>query len=285
MKVLRFTLAMFFVLLVGACSGSEDDCCNEAPQEQTLPKPEPESLSDSDREGLVWNDEFDQTSLDTTQWTFELGDGTAQGIAGWGNNEQQTYTNREKNLTVADGFLTITAHKEALQGKSYTSARIKTLDKFSFRYGRIEMRAKFPKERGTWPAVWLMGVNHPTVGWPQCGEIDFVEQNGQDKNKLIGTTHWFDTASSQNAAYSKTVDFPGLTDDFHKYTLFWTPEYIRMFVGTVKYYEIALNETLPFDEPFFFLVNLAMGGTLGGTISSNFVSDDMMIDYIRVYEN
>lgn len=284
MKPLVKTLLVFSLVMV-ACSEASDCCESTSIPEEIETQPIAETLSEADRVGLVWNDEFDQTSLDTSQWVFDLGDGTAQGIAGWGNNEQQTYTNREKNVSVANGFLTITALKENWEGKNYTSARIKTLDNFSFRYGRIEMRAKFPKQQGTWPAVWLMGESQPTVGWPHCGEIDFVEQNGQDKNKIIGTTHWFDEASAQNAAYSTNAEYPGLTDDFHTFKLFWTPTYIRMFVGTVKYYEIALNDSLPFDQPFFFLVNLAMGGTLGGNIATNFVQDQLMIDYIRVYED
>ena len=184
-----------------------------------------------------------------------------------------------------DGFLKITARKESLQGKSYTSARINTQDKFSFQYGRIVVRAKLPKIAGTWPAVWMLGDNYSNVGWPRCGEIDFIEQNGQEKDKIIGTSHWFDEGSSNNAKYSTTLDFPSLTKSFQKYTLVWNEAYIRMFVGSAKYYEIAINDTLPFDQPFFLLINLAMGGTLGGNINSTFLQEDFLIDYIRVYEN
>ncbi len=274
---------LFGVLFFIGCS-SDDDCCSDTDTDAT-PPPQAEELTAADREGLVWNDEFDQSTLDTSKWNFQTGDGTAEGIPGWGNGEEQTYTNRTQNLQLENGFLKITARKESLQGKSYTSARINTQDKFSFQYGRIVVRAKLPKIAGTWPAVWMLGDNYSNVGWPRCGEIDFIEQNGQEKDKIIGTSHWFDEGSSNNAKYSTTLDFPNLTESFQKYTLVWNEAYIRMFVGSAKYYEIALNDTLPFDQPFFLLINLAMGGTLGGNINSTFLQEDFLIDYIRVYEN
>ena len=270
---------LFFI----GCS-SDDDCCSDTDTDAT-PPPQAEELTAADREDLVWNDEFDQSTLDTSKWNFQTGDGTAEGIPGWGNGEEQTYTNRTQNLQLENGFLKITARKESLQGKSYTSARINTQDKFSFQYGRIVVRAKLPKIAGTWPAVWMLGDNYSNVGWPRCGEIDFIEQNGQEKDKIIGTSHWFDEGSSNNAKYSTTLDFPNLTESFQKYTLVWNEAYIRMFVGSAKYYEIALNDTLPFDQPFYLLINLAMGGTLGGNINSTFLQEDFLIDYIRVYEN
>lgn len=282
---IKFKRAFLFfgVLFFIGCS-SDDDCCSDTDTDAT-PPPQAEELTAADREGLVWNDEFDQSTLDTSKWNFQTGDGTAEGIPGWGNGEEQTYTNRTQNLQLENGFLKITARKESLQGKSYTSARINTQDKFSFQYGRIVVRAKLPKIAGTWPAVWMLGDNYSNVGWPRCGEIDFIEQNGQEKDKIIGTSHWFDEGSSNNAKYSTTLDFPNLTESFQKYTLVWNEAYIRMFVGSAKYYEIALNDTLPFDQPFFLLINLAMGGTLGGNINSTFLQEDFLIDYIRVYEN
>lgn len=280
---LKRAFLIFGVLFFIGCS-SDDDCCSDTDTDAT-PPPQAEELTAADREGLVWNDEFDQSTLDTSKWNFQTGDGTAEGIPGWGNGEEQTYTNRTQNLQLENGFLKITARKESLQGKSYTSARINTQDKFSFQYGRIVVRAKLPKIAGTWPAVWMLGDNYSNVGWPRCGEIDFIEQNGQEKDKIIGTSHWFDEGSSNNAKYSTTLDFPNLTESFQKYTLVWNEAYIRMFVGSAKYYEIALNDTLPFDRPFFLLINLAMGGTLGGNINSTFLQEDFLIDYIRVYEN
>ena len=280
---LKRAFLIFGVLFFIGCS-SDDDCCSDTDTDAT-PPPQAEELTAADREGLVWNDEFDQSTLDTSKWNFQTGDGTAEGIPGWGNGEEQTYTNRTQNLQLENGFLKITARKESLQGKSYTSARINTQDKFSFQYGRIVVRAKLPKIAGTWPAVWMLGDNYSNVGWPRCGEIDFIEQNGQEKDKIIGTSHWFDEGSSNNAKYSTTLDFPNLTESFQKYTLVWNEAYIRMFVGSAKYYEIALNDTLPFDQPFFLLINLAMGGTLGGNINSTFLQEDFIIDYIRVYEN
>ena len=271
-----FLLSTLFI----SCSKDSEDVV-EGPA-----APVAETLSEADRICLVWSDEFDSGAApNSANWTYEIGDGSAQGIPGWGNGEQQFYTNRPENIDVANGFLTITARGENYSGKNYTSARIKTQEKFSFKYGRMVVRAKLPSKSGTWPAVWLLGNSIPQVGWPRCGEIDVIEQRGTDKTKIMGAVHWFDQGTNANAKYDKEVTVAGLTTEFKKYTFEWTPTVVRYFVDNTKYFEMTINESMPFNDPFFIVTNIAMGGTLGGPIPSGFSTDKLMIDYIRVYEN
>ena len=136
----------------------------------------------------VWADEFFQTgSPNNENWTYDLGAG------GWGNNEVQTYTNSSSNVKVEDGLLKIIAKAD---GSGYTSSRLKSQGLYQFTYGRVDVRAKLPASTGTWPAIWMLGANFPSIGWPYCGEIDIMEQTGWDKSKVLGTCHWFDTNNS-----------------------------------------------------------------------------------------
>ena len=278
-KSFLFINAIFLLLLASCASSEEGDNKNLVPVEQG------QSITEADKVGLVWSEEFEGNNLDNSTWTYDLGDGSAFGIPGWGNQEVQTYTASSKNLKIANGFLTITAIKENLDGKSYTSARIKSQNKFSFKHGQLKVRAKFPQSKGTWPAVWLMGANLDAVGWPNCGEIDLVEQNGQEKNKVLGTVHWKNTADNTNAKFSDEITAANVSADFKEYRLIWNENTIKMYVESVKYFDINLNESLPFNQEFFLLLNVAMGGSLGGDIPASFNQDSMVIDYIRLYEN
>ena len=279
LKSFLFINAIFLLLSASCASSKEGDNENLVPVEQG------QSITEADKVGLVWSEEFEGNNLDNSTWTYDLGDGSAFGIPGWGNQEVQTYTASSKNLKIANGFLTITAIKENLDGKSYTSARIKSQNKFSFKHGQLKVRAKFPQSKGTWPAVWLMGANLDAVGWPNCGEIDLVEQNGQEKNKVLGTVHWKNTADNTNAKFSDEITAANVSADFKEYRLIWNENTIKMYVESVKYFDINLNESLPFNQEFFLLLNVAMGGSLGGDIPASFNQDSMVIDYIRLYEN
>ena len=279
LKSFLFINAIFLLLSASCASSKEGDNENLVPAEQG------QSITEADKVGLVWSEEFEGNNLDNSTWTYDLGDGSAFGIPGWGNQEVQTYTASSKNLKIANGFLTITAIKENLDGKSYTSARIKSQNKFSFKHGQLKVRAKFPQSKGTWPAIWLMGANLDAVGWPNCGEIDLVEQNGQEKNKVLGTVHWKNTADNTNAKFSDEITAANVSADFKEYRLIWNENTIKMYVESVKYFDINLNESLPFNQEFFLLLNVAMGGSLGGDIPASFNQDSMVIDYIRLYEN
>ncbi|MEP3837429.1 MAG: family 16 glycosylhydrolase [Algibacter sp.] len=236
-----------------------------------------EAVFESEFNTLAWSDEFDNPGApDTANWTYDLGAG------GWGNQEVQTYTNDASNVIVEDGMLKITAIKD---GNNYTSARLKSIDLYEFKYGRVEVSAKLPGAEGTWPAIWMLGANFPDVGWPACGEIDIMEQTGWDKNTSLGTYHWFDTGTNANASYGETLSVANASSEFHLYGLEWTPEKLTVLLDNVAVVSMDNNADLPFyDKDFFLILNIAMGGTLGGTIDSEFTQDTMEIDYVRVYQ-
>lgn len=225
---------------------------------------------------LVWADEFSEDGAPCHEnWDYDLGGG------GWGNGEVQIYTNSTDNASISGGTLKITADKD---GTTYNSARIKTQNKFDFTYGKVEVRAKLPASQGTWPAIWMLGSNFPSVGWPHCGEIDIMEQTGSNKNEVLGTTHWFNTAGNNNASFGQTTAITNASTEFHTYELEWSPQDIRIFLDGVQYYIITNDNNLPFHADFFIILNVAMGGTLGGTIDPAFTQDTMEVDYVRVYQ-
>ncbi|MDC1465767.1 glycoside hydrolase family 16 protein [Polaribacter sp.] len=226
---------------------------------------------------LVWSDEFDSNgSPNPSNWGYDLGAG------GWGNNELQTYTNSLENVIVQNGFLKIIAKDDGNGG--YTSARLKSQGLQSFTYGRIEVRAKLPSSQGTWPAIWMLGSNFSSVGWPYCGEMDIMEQTGWNKNKVLGTFHWQDLSSDSYAQYGLERTVNTSTTEFHLYSLEWTPDVIRIFYDNEPYVEFINTSSLPFNADFFIILNIAMGGNLGGNIDPNFTQDIMEIDYVRVYQ-
>ncbi len=225
---------------------------------------------------LVWADEFDYEGLPSSEnWNFEIGNGEW----GWGNGERQYYT--RENANVSNGILSITAKKEDYRGSQYTSTRLNTLNKFDFTHGRVEVRAKLPAAKGTWPAIWMLGSDYLTNTWPRCGEIDIMEQKGQYKNTVLGTTHWY---ANGNASYSRNKNLPTSTTEFHVYAMEWTTTQIKMFVDDQHYYTITLNDTMPFDSDFFIILNVAVGGTLGGTNIEADLESSMEVDYVRVYQ-
>ncbi|QDO95504.1 glycoside hydrolase family 16 protein [Formosa sediminum] len=226
---------------------------------------------------LVWSDEFDTNGTpNASNWGYDLSDGP------WpDNNELQSYTNNEENVIVEDGMLKITAKAD---GTGYTSARLKSHNLQAFTYGKIEVRAKLPASQGTWPAIWMLGSNFSTVGWPNCGEMDIMEQTGWDKNSVLGTFHWQDSSSDTYAHYGESTSAPSSTSDFHLYTLEWTPETINVMYDDVTYVTLTNSSDLPFNADFFIILNVAMGGNLGGDVDPDFTQDTMEIDYVRVYQ-
>lgn len=231
---------------------------------------------------LVWSDEFDsEGSPITTKWTYDIGTGEN----GWGNQELQYYTSGSDNVIIEDGLLKIKAKKENYEGANYTSARLKTQGKYSFTYGKVEIRAKLPSAAGTWPALWMLGSNISTVGWPKCGEIDIMEQNGWDKNKVSSALH--NQSSFGNTINDKAVDVPTSTSAFHTYSVNWTPDEITFAVDGDEYYTYSPEDKTvtnwPYDSPHFIILNVAMGGNTGGDVPENFTESSMHIDYVRVY--
>ncbi|MEZ4816887.1 MAG: glycoside hydrolase family 16 protein [Flavobacteriaceae bacterium] len=234
------------------------------------------------KETLVWEDNFDGTSLNESFWNFELGDGCPN-LCGWGNNERQIYT--RDNHVVKDGFLTITARKE---DSLYTSTRITTNDKFELTYGRFVMYAKIPGGKGIWPAFWMLGSNINEVGWPKCGEIDIMEYVGKDPGVLYTTLHTQD--SHGNSINSKKSYIENIEEGFHLFEVDWKPESITFFIDGKEVYQFAPSEknedNWPFHQPFYLLVNMAIGGNFGGPeVDDGIFPREYIIDYIRVYKN
>ncbi len=230
--------------------------------------------------GLVWSDEFNTDGApDPAKWGYDIGNGNN----GWGNEESQYYTDRSKNVSIANGILKITAIKENYSGSAYTSARLLTKDKFAFKYGKVEVSAKLPAGAGTWPAIWMLGSNVATAGWPACGEIDIMEHKGGEAGKIYGTVH-HPNHSGANAD-GGTVMIQNETTVFHKYTVDWSPALLRFYVDDQLFYTFPNADNLPFNHDFFVLLNFAMGGHFGGAIDPSFNSASLEIDYVRVYKN
>ena len=229
---------------------------------------------------LLWCDEFEYSGTpDSTKWTMQTGTGSG----GWGNDEAQYYTDRTNNLLVSDGTLKIIAKKEPYSGMEYTSGRIISHQKYDFTYGRIEIRAKLPSEAGTWPALWLLGSSFETNTWPLCGEMDIMEQFA-DKSIVKSTMHW-QNQDGTRAEYGEDKNISNPTD-FHIYEFDWKPGSVKTFLDGVQMFSMTTNNNMPFDENFFLILNLAMGGNKGaGSISPTFSEDILEIDYVRVYKN
>ncbi|MDC0559170.1 glycoside hydrolase family 16 protein, partial [Candidatus Izimaplasma bacterium] len=236
---------------------------------------------------MVWNDEFDGTELDPSNWVYEVNGG------GGGNNELQYYT--ANNTTVADGFLTITAKKEAYNGMDYTSSRVTTYNRAYFKYGIFEVRAKLPSGRGTWPAIWMMPQYSRYGGWPNSGEIDIMEHVGYNQNVIHGTIHtdWYNGKEGTQKGGS-TSSYQDVSTEFHTYKIEWLPDKIKFFVDDVLYYTYIdssyatcpTSKIWPFNSSFFIVLNVAVGGDWGGVqgVDENAFPTSMVLDYVRVYQ-
>ena len=231
---------------------------------------------------LVWSDEFDGTTLNLDNWTYELGDGCPN-LCGWGNNELQEYT--DDNHRLEDGILIISAKKGS--NSNYTSTRIITKGKQEFQYGRIEARVKVPSGGGMWPAFWALGNDIETNSWPNCGEIDIVEYVGKNPGQIFTSVH---TPSSYgNTVNSMITNVPNVEDDFHKYAVDWNQNFIDFFFDDIRVYTYSVQtknqNTWPFNKPFFLIINLAIGGNFGGPVASDLMFPrEFIIDYVRVYQ-
>ena len=231
---------------------------------------------------LVWQDEFSGTALNTSFWKYDLGTNN-----GWGNNELQFY--RQENTEVRDGYLVITAKKEAFQGSQYTSSRIITSGLKSFKYGRIDIRAALPKGQGIWPALWMLGSSFQTIGWPKCGEIDIMEMIGGQgrENTVHGTVHWDNNGSYASYTDSKTLSSGILGDEFHVYSIVWTNTSIIWYLDNVQYniIDITPGDLSEFQQEFFFLFNVAVGGNWPGNPDGSTVfPQHLIVDYVRVFQ-
>lgn len=237
---------------------------------------------------LVWQDEFEGTTL-SNDWVHEIGTGNG----GWGNQELQYY--RPENTEVRDGYLVITAKKENFSTSAYTSSRIVSRGRQSFKYGRIDIRAAMPRGQGLWPALWMLGDNFTTIGWPRCGEIDIMEMvGGATGNKrgdgyTHGTVHWYDDGNNVKADFGGAYRKPtgSLADEFHVYSIIWDENSITWYFDDIQYHAINITPSSldEFKEKFFFIFNVAVGGLWPGPPNSSTVWPQMMaVDYVRVFQ-
>ena len=280
-KFLNYAMFVFLALCAFACSDADGD--------------EPEETDDGTYE-LVWSDEFEGSgAIDSEKWFHQtlLPNGNS-----WFNGELQHYTNRTDNSYLADGYLHIVAKKESFtdQGrtKAYTSARLNS--KYAFTYGRVEVSAKLPTGRGTWPAIWTLGQNitenggywtstNGTTRWPACGEIDIMEHWGFNQDVIQAALH---TPSSSGDTQNKgSITGNDVSNTFHTYAVEWTAEKMDFYYDDTLYYTYNPSsknaQTWPFTANQYILLNIAMGG-IGGEIDPAFTESEMVIDYIRVYQ-
>ncbi len=224
---------------------------------------------------LVWHDEFNGPNLDTSKWNYEVnGDGG-------GNSELQYYTGSPENCFIQDRCLVIQALKKSYLGKDYTSARLNSNGKGDWKYGRFEVRAKLPYGQGLWPAIWMLPTDWAYGGWPASGEIDIMEELGQQANKVYGTIHYGSPHQQQGGSYT----LPGgyFLSDFHIFACEWDSASISFFVDSTKYFTAHI--TKPFDQRFHFVLNVAVGGNWPGNPDYRTTfPQQMVIDYVRAFQ-
>lgn len=234
----------------------------------------------------MWQDDFSVDGMpDASKWSFE------EGGNGWGNNELQYYTSGD-NASVADGKLIIQAKKENVLGRQYSSARMITRGRGDWKFGRYEIRAKLPKGRGTWPAIWMLPSDNIYGVWPSSGEIDIMEHVGFEPNKVHASIHCssYNGQRGNQKTASKLVNNPAAIADYHIYRIDWTPYAIKGFIDGEQYFEYINDNTSfttwPFDQKFYLLLNIAVGGNWGGAqgVDDNAFPATMEVDYVKVYK-
>jgi beta-glucanase (GH16 family) len=232
---------------------------------------------------LVWSDEFNDTTINARNWTFDTGTGEK----GWGNEELEYYTTRYANSLIENGKLLIIGRKENYMGCKYTSARLKTKGLNCWTYGKIEARMKLPTGQGMWPAFWMLGNNIDSADYPWCGEIDIMEKINSDP-KVYGTMHWYaDEGTADWGGKQRHLKNP---NGYHTYSIEWDSMQIRWLVDTTEYWkgdiwDTAHDHTQAFHKPFFIILNLAIGGDWPQSPDSTTVfPDTMFVDYVRVYQ-
>jgi beta-glucanase (GH16 family) len=291
MKMKRI-LWILLVLILSACDPSPtnpdpDDRVDVSDPEG--PCPHLDAIGDWEP---VWCDEFDYVGLpDDTLWSYDVGG------HGWGNNELQYYTEEDTDNAYSDGeFLTITARRESMANNDYTSARLVTRDKGDWRYGRVEVRAKLPSGRGTWPAIWMLPTEWVYGGWPDSGEIDIMEHVGYDPNTVFATIH----TGAYNHMLGTQIGFEHedetLETSFHVYSMEWEPGLIKVFIDNIHYATFTFvaenninrspDAAWPFDQTFHLILNIAVGGSWGGVegVDPDIWPQELVIDYVRVYQ-
>jgi beta-glucanase (GH16 family) len=239
---------------------------------------------------LTWSDEFNYSGLpDSTIWSYDIGG------HGWGNNEKQYYKEKSiENSFVKNGVLNIAALKKDFENAHYTSAKLTTFKKKSIQYGKIEVSAKLPKGKGSWPAIWMLpeSIRNNTEKWPLCGEIDIMEHVGKDPNVIHTSLHSELYNHTKGTQITHFDTLQNVFDIFHKYGIEWTEKYIKFYIDDKLFFEsykgqdgrVSLNEGWPFDKPYYLILNLAIGGNWGGEIDHSIFPNVMQVDFVRIYQ-
>ncbi len=243
------------------------------------------SLSAQDCQKLIWADEFNDSDLNLAYWNYDIGNGCPD-LCGWGNNEEQYYTDSKQNVRIENGKLIISALEDTIGGMKFSSGKITTKNKVDFRYGRIEASVKLPESQGLWPALWMLSTDDIYGEWPKSGEIDIFELLGHEPNKILGTIHtglpWQFIKGEYVLGGNQTFK-----DDFHTVAFEWGPDTVTWFVDDIPYHQVTSDSLLPwqpFQEDFHLILNVAVGGNLPGfTDSSTILPQTMEVDYVRVY--
>jgi beta-glucanase (GH16 family) len=253
-------------------------------------------------DNLVWSDEFDVDGAPNPQnWNYDIGDGTAEDIPGWGNNELQYYTDRLENAVVENGVLLITARQESFENRNYTSARLTTEGLLEQQYGRFEARIRLPYGQGYWPAFWLLGVPETIMvdgeevleEWPAVGEIDIMEYLGDEPTNVFGTLHGPGFSGAKSISKGFTLENDRFDKGFHVFGVEWSPTSVNFYVDGNIYQTLTREDVAEetdgegewvFDRPFYIILNIAVGGNLPGNPNSETVfPQSMIVDYVRVY--
>lgn len=240
---------------------------------------------------MIWSDEFDGTGLpDSSKWTYDVGNGCPQ-VCGWGNNELQYYTSADiLNTRQEAGHLVIEARATGQADRPYTSARITTKNKASWKYGYVEARIKVPKGRGVWPAFWMLPEEWKYGGWPASGEIDIMEYVGFEPDSVYGTLHCQDHNHINGTQVGKALFAADLGDEFHTYGMYWDDRIMYFYFDGQPYLKFKNNQkgytSWPFDQNFYAIFNVAVGGNWGGKkgVDPAIWPQKMYVDYIRVYQ-
>ena len=286
------SISFLFLILICCSSGDAEDSQMQREEQKEEPVVEPEGVNSPDywtNAELVWSDEFDGTDLSSDRWLFETG------AHGWGNNELQNYVAND-NIEVSEGTLKVHAKKldESQAVGSYSSVRLNS--KSDFTYGRMEIRAKIPEHKGNgiWPALWMLGSDIGTVGWPACGEIDIMEYVSFEPDQMHFSIH--STANNHTKGTQITsgpISLDTIEEEFHNYGVLWTSEYLKFYIDDIDNVKLTFNrpspattDSWPFSKPFYFLINIAVGGNWGGLqgVDNSIFPATMEVDYVRVYQ-
>jgi len=240
---------------------------------------------------MVWNDEFDGITgvPDPSKWSYEIGNGCPDNC-GWGNNQLEYYTDASMNSRIENGLLIIEAHRQSMGGLLYSSAKINTRQSGSWKYGRIDVRARLPRGRGTWPAIWMLPTHWKYGGWPHSGEIDIMEHVGWAQDSLFGTVHTQNYNHVAGTQKGRTIHVPDISLHFHVYSIIWDKDKIDFLIDDKKYFTFDNDgrgpDSWPFDQEFYLILNVAVGGNFGGVrgVDNEIWPQRMEVDYVRVYQ-